>query len=109
MKLVVIESPYAGDVELNLRYARACMRDCLQRGEAPFASHLLYTQLGVLDDKVQSERVQGMQAGFEWGKQADFTAVYVDLGISKGMEMGIAEAHSCGRLVERRKVEGWKG
>lgn len=42
MKLVVIESPYAGDVERNLRYVRAAMRDCLLRGEAPFASHALY-------------------------------------------------------------------
>ena len=40
MKLVVVESPYAGDVETNVRYARAAIRDCLMRGEAPFASHL---------------------------------------------------------------------
>ena len=42
MVLVLLESPYAGYVERNLAYARACMRDCLLRGEAPFASHLLY-------------------------------------------------------------------
>ena len=47
---VILESPYAGDVETNLRNARAAMRDCLLRGEAPYASHLLYTQPGVLDD-----------------------------------------------------------
>ena len=29
MRLVIVESPYAGDVELNIRYARACLRDCL--------------------------------------------------------------------------------
>ena len=33
---VIIESPYAGDVEKNLRYLRAAMHDCLMRGEAPF-------------------------------------------------------------------------
>lgn len=27
--LVLLESPYAGDIEANLTYARACMRDCL--------------------------------------------------------------------------------
>lgn len=42
MILVLLESPYAGYVERNLAYARACARDCLLRGEAPFASHLLY-------------------------------------------------------------------
>lgn len=47
MRLVIIESPFAGDVVRNLRYLRACMRDCLRRGEAPYASHALYTQPGV--------------------------------------------------------------
>jgi hypothetical protein len=56
---VVIESPYAGDVERNLRYVRACMRDCLLRGEAPYASHALYTQPDVLCDEIPEERQYG--------------------------------------------------
>jgi hypothetical protein len=63
MKKVLIESPYAGDVERNEKYARACMRDCFERGEAPFASHLLYTQPGVLDDTLHHERALGIDAG----------------------------------------------
>ncbi len=50
MEAVILESPYGGtpeEVERNVKYARACLRDCLLRGEAPFASHLLYTQPGV--------------------------------------------------------------
>lgn len=39
MRRVIIESPYHGNVERNLRYLRACLRDSLLRGEAPFASH----------------------------------------------------------------------
>ena len=35
LRLVVLESPYAGDVARNVRYARACLRDSLLRGEAP--------------------------------------------------------------------------
>ena len=50
MKLVILESPFAGDVKRNTAYARAALRDSLLRGEAPIASHLLYTQDGVLDD-----------------------------------------------------------
>lgn len=42
MRLVVVESPYAGDVKRNEEYARRAMADCLARGEAPFASHLLW-------------------------------------------------------------------
>ena len=55
MELVVLESPFAGNVEMNIHYARACMADCLARGEAPFASHLLYTQPGILDDDIPEE------------------------------------------------------
>jgi hypothetical protein len=56
MRLVVLESPYAGDVDANVEYARACVRDALQRGDAPIASHLLYTQPGILRDEVPAER-----------------------------------------------------
>jgi histidyl-tRNA synthetase len=34
MRLVVIESPYAGDIEANINYARLAMRDSIMRGEA---------------------------------------------------------------------------
>ncbi len=93
---VVIESPFAGDVERNIEYARRCLADSLARGEAPFASHLLYTQPGVLDDTIPEERKNGMYAGFEWGSQADLCAVYKDLGVSPGMEEGIRRATNAG-------------
>jgi len=104
MRLVIIESPYAGDVERNVRYARLCVRDSLLRGEAPIASHLLYTQGGILDDAVPNERAQGINAGLAWGKRADATVVYDDLGISAGMRLGIDAAHFAGRVVEWRKL-----
>ena len=40
--LVVVESPYAGNVASNVQYARRCLADSLWRGEYPIASHLLY-------------------------------------------------------------------
>lgn len=107
LRLVLLESPYAGDVERNTRYARACMRDCLLRGEAPFASHLLYTQPGVLDDLVPAERELGIAAGLAWGSKALLTVVYTDLGISDGMQLGINRAHAIGRRVEMRRLPGW--
>jgi hypothetical protein len=102
MRLVIVESPLAGDVEKNLAYARAALADCLARGEAPFASHLLYPQ--VLDDLVPEQRTQGIEAGLAWGERADATVVYTDLGESFGMTMGIARAVAAGRPVERRKL-----
>lgn len=104
-KLVALESPFAGNVPINVDYARACMRDCLKRGEAPFASHLLYTQKGVLDDNDAEERKLGMEAGFALEARLDVTIVYVDKGITKGMIEGILQAQKCGRPVEFRKLE----
>ncbi|MFE5288119.1 hypothetical protein ACFRAQ_24390 [Nocardia sp. NPDC056611] len=70
--LVIIESPYAGDVEANLAYARAALLDSLNRGEYPFASHLLYTQ--VLTDADADQRSHGIAAGLAWGAHACLTA-----------------------------------
>lgn len=108
MRLVVLESPFAGEDVLNVAYARAAMADCLRRGEAPFASHLLYTQKGVLDDKKPEERALGMNAGFCWGDKAEATVVYQDLGISFGMAEGIDRAQLAGRPVEFRNLGNWR-
>lgn len=112
--LVIIESPYAGDTETNVRYLRAALLDSLRRGEAPFASHALYTQ--VLDDLRPDERELGMQAGFQFtdalahiemctysGRSA-FVAAYVDRGISDGMKAGMERAVSIGLQVIKRSL-----
>jgi hypothetical protein len=101
---VILESPYAGDVEANVAYARAAMVDCLIRGEAPFASHLLYTQPGVLDDDDPNERALGIDAGLAWGAVAEATVVYTDRGVSSGMQLGIDRAAAEGRPVEFRSL-----
>lgn len=112
MRRVILESPYAGasnaEIARNVRYARAALRDSLQRGEAPIASHLLYTQPGVLDDAVPAERQQGIDAGLAWRTVAEASVVYTDLGISRGMEYGIAAAEAAGVPVEYRTVPDWR-
>lgn len=104
MKKVILESPYAGDIETNLTYARKCMADCFKRNEAPFASHLIYTQEGILDDTVYKDRMLGIEAGLLWGAKADYTVVYTDLGISDGMMLGIRNAKMAGRKIEYRTI-----
>lgn len=101
---VLLESPYAGDVETNVAYAKRCMKESLLLGEAPFASHLLYTQAGILDDKNEDERHIGISAGLAWGLLAKLTVVYIDLGLSEGMKRGIRSAKAAGRPVEYRKL-----
>lgn len=103
-KRVIIESPFAGAIFLNKLYLSLCIRDSLLRGEAPFASHGLYANPGALRDEVPEERRMGMQAGFEWGMQADLCAVYTDRGISPGMQEGIERAAELGIPIEKRSL-----
>lgn len=105
MRLVILESPFAGDEQANIDYARLCVRDSLMRGEAPIASHLLYTQPTILDDSDPHERAHGITAGLAWGKVAEATVVYTDRGISRGMHLGIHSAEYHDRPVEYRSLE----
>lgn len=102
MILVIIESPYAGDTVRNIAYARACVRDSVLRGEAPIASHLLYTQPGVLDDNNKDERQLGIDAGLAWRRVAEKTVVYEDYGITNGMLYGIRLAEQSHGQIEYR-------
>lgn len=115
MKRVVIESPLGrrpdGSVVLpgspewneNIAYARAAVRDCLRRGESPYASHLFFPQ--VLDDATPEERELGIAAGLEWGKAASSRVIYTDRGVTEGMKMGIvAAASSPHQTIEVRKL-----
>jgi hypothetical protein len=106
LKLVIIESPYKGDnwkdLERNKRYLRSCIRDCINRGESPYASHRMLTD--ALDDRIPEERALGIRAGLAWRyvQQPVFDddtdhsigilkynlvrhVFYVDLGMSPGM------------------------
>lgn len=102
--IVIIESPYAGDVARNVAYARRAVRHSILRGEAPYASHLLYTQDGILNDLVPEERAIGMFAGQAFTRFASLVAVYSDLGISGGMEAGIRVAKVWDVPIEYRKI-----
>ena len=106
MRLVILESPFKAATEVdtirNRRYAHEAMLDSLHRGESPLASHLLWP--GILNDADARERAMGIDAGLAWGRVADATVVYQDLGISPGMNSGIAHAIAHGRPVEYRSI-----
>ena len=106
MKLVIVESPYAGDVERNVVYARRAITDCLLRGEAPIASHLLFTQPGILDDDIPEQRRTGIAAGLAWFPRADEIAFYTDHGWSSGMRAALAEAKVRGVPYSIRSMYG---
>lgn len=99
MILTIIESPFAGEIDLNIRFARRALRDSLLRGEAPIASHLLYTQPEVLSDHYPEERQLGIACGLAWLKHADRHAFYTDRGWSNGMLSALYES-SVSHLTE---------
>lgn len=105
---VIIESPLRADTpegyERNRQYARACMRDSFELGEAPFASHLLYDQPGILDDTKLEERELGIRAGLAWAEIATTRVFYTDLGISPGMVRGRGAAAELGQRVVYRTL-----
>ena len=104
---VVVESPFAGGF-INVRYARECLRDCIDRGESPFASHLLYAQKGLLDDNILDERKKGLEAAHAWLEVADSVCIYMDLGVTPGMVLGIVRAVKLKKPIRLRWIRDVK-
>jgi len=104
-RFVIIESPYAGDTQRNIEYIRAAVSDSLKRGEYPIASHLLYTQPGILDDNDPAQRRQGILSGMAWRERADRAVFYVDLGWSEGMKVAQQTYAIEGFPYEQRSIE----
>lgn len=93
----------------NVRYARAAVRHSLKIGEYPIASHLLYTQRGILRDRVPGERHLGIEAGLAWARPARLAAFYVDHPMSEGMAFAFLRHETEGRAVEYRTLSGAPG
>ena len=60
-KIVYIASPYAGDIEGNIEFAKAACLLAMEHGNTPIAAHLLYPQM--LDDTVPEQRELGIKMG----------------------------------------------
>ena len=106
MLLVIIESPCkATSIAQQLRnrkYAIKCMLDSIDKGEAPFAAHLLYPQ--ILTEETVDDQNVGIKLGLQWGEKAAKTIVYQDLGITSEMNYGIRNAFRHGRPIEYRNI-----
>lgn len=112
MRRVVLETPFKGkdwtDTDENIRFARLCGHDSIAcHGEAWFASHLLYTQEGVLNDKIPEERELGIEGGFAWKEVSDLTVVYINRGISRGMHFGVRKSIALRQPVEYRVLPNY--
>lgn len=115
--LTVIESPFRPDprtverfshrwnaaaiLRQNIVYARLVLADCLDRGEVPFASHLLYTQVW---DESAVLRAAGIRAGVHVYAVAERCVLATDLWISEGMTLGRDAARLRDVPVEERRI-----
>ena len=97
-KLVYIASPYAGDVEANVAFAKAACRYAMEQGCTPVAVHLLYPQL--LADHVPAEREAGIQMGLRVLKACDEMWLCGNR-LSSGMRAELAAAEQMGLPVRR--------
>jgi hypothetical protein len=100
---VIVESPYAGEVEENVAYLKECLLDSLRKNEAPFASHIIYTQ--VLNDKIPMEREWGIEAGFAWANKVKKVVFYMDRGVSRGMLKAMEFHARNDREIEYRYIK----
>ncbi len=93
MKLVYICSPYAGDIEKNVKFTQDACRYAISQNCAPVAVHLLYPML--LDDTIPAERETGIQMGLRVLTSCEEIWICGDR-ISTGMKQEIAEAKRMG-------------
>ena len=101
MKLIYVASPYAGDVERNVEYAKQACRTVMESGHAFFAPHLLYP--AVLDDAVPEERQTGIEMGLPLRHRCDELWTFGSV-TSSGMQAEIEEAERLRIPVRRMDV-----
>ena len=97
-KLVYIASPYAGDVEANVSFAKEACRYAIRQGAVPVAVHLLYPQL--LDDRIPEEREAGLRMGLRVLEACDEFWLCGE-HISAGMQKELEAAERLGIPVRR--------
>ena len=96
-ELVYICSPFRGNVDRNVDYAKRLVKWALKNGFTPIAPHLYIPQ--VLDDDVPEEREKGLNAGLDILTHCS-TLIYGDrYGITAGMREEIRLARRLGIKV----------
>jgi hypothetical protein len=106
MKLVYICSPYVGDIEKNIRFAKAACHYAMEQGCAPVAVHLLYPQF--LNDAVPTEREAGIRMGLRVLASCEELWICGE-HISHGMSCEIAEAKRLGIPIQNISNEQIRG
>lgn len=105
MKRVFICSRYGGDIDDNVRRAKAMCKRVADRGDAPYAPHLLCPRF--LNEESRNERNTGILIGLEFLSVCHEMLVDTSRGISEGMSTEIAYAVLHDIPIVRVDASGW--
>lgn len=102
--VVIIESPFAGDMIANAEYLKRACLDCLARHEVPFASHGFFPHF--LNELDFQHRELGLTAGYAFWELAVKIVFYRDRGVSSGMQRAYERAAKLNIPTEDRFLTG---
>ncbi len=101
-KMIYVASPYAGDVEKNVEFAKAACDYVRRCGFGFFAPHLFYPEF--LDDNVPEQRKQGLEMGLSMLTRCDELWIFGN-HISSGMRMELEYASKKGVPIRQITTE----
>ncbi len=91
-RAIYVCSPCRGDVEINLRFARAVAAHIARHGDTSVGSHLILA--GPLDDEVPSDRSCGLDAGLHLVSLCDLLYAFVEAGSEPSQGVGLESAEA---------------
>jgi len=110
----MIETPYSGDIDRNVRYLLLCMAEAgMLYNELPYATHSYMTQHPRCKTMYVSDydpkwnvwtRESAIEAGQRMRHRCDRTVFYIDLGWSNGMKAALVYCQLHGLPYEIRRL-----
>lgn len=115
MQVVVLESPFSGDIPRNVAYAQRIMMHARERKEIVIIPHLLWTQHHMCKEHFVSDfdvkfecknggRDVSLEQIKELRRRADLVVFYTDHGWSNGMTHGLEHCKAEGINFEERQI-----
>lgn len=113
--VVVLESPFSGDIPVHVAYAQRAMTHARSKGEVVIAPHLMWTQhhkcpdhfVSDYDPKYQVEnggRDAALKQIHELRRRVNVVVFYIDYGYSSGMKDGLEQCKRDGIPMEERCI-----
>jgi hypothetical protein len=113
--IIVLESPYSGNIATHVQYAQRAMLDARKRGEIVLVPHLLWTQhhlcptvfVSDYDEKYDVKgcgRDESLEQIRTLRGVADKVVFYMDYGMSPGMRAGREDCLAHKYTMEERYI-----